>query len=94
MIETVNVFYYDPKLAKEIMMKLPELAATISGVSDQLSKVQTEIVTRLNDLETALLDVELPEEAATAIEALRTQAQSLDDIVPDIVVEPMPEPVG
>lgn len=92
MIHTVN-FYYDPHAAKEILMKLSELATTVTGVSAQLTKVQNEVLTRLNDLENALIDVEIPEEAAAAIEALRTQAQALDDIVPDVVVEPTPEPV-
>lgn len=89
MIHTLNV-YYNPK---EILMKLSELTSAIAGVSAQLTKVQNEVLTRLNDLENALIDVEIPEEAATAIEALRTQAQALDDIVPDVVIEPTPEPV-
>ena len=92
MIHTVN-FYYDPHAAKEILMKVSEIANAVTSVSAQLTKVQNEVLTRLNDLENALIDVEIPEEAATAIEALRTQAQALDDIVPDVVVEPTPEPV-
>lgn len=92
MIHTVN-FYYDPHAAKEILMKVSEIANAVTSVSAQLTKVQNEVLTRLNDLENALIDVEIPEEAATAIEALRTQAQALDDIVPDVVVDPTPEPV-
>ena len=92
MIHTVN-FYYDPHAAKEILMKVSELATTVTGVAAQLTKVQNEVLTRLNDLENALIDVEIPEEAVTAINGLRTQAQALDDIVPDVVVEPTPEPV-
>lgn len=74
-------------------MKVSEIANAVTSVSAQLTKVQAEVLTRLNDLENALIDVEIPEEAAVAIEALRTQAQALDDIVPDVVVEPTPEPV-
>ena len=92
MIHTVN-FYYDPHAAKEILMKVSEIANAVTSVSTQLTKVQAEVLTRLNDLENALIDVELPEDAVTAINGLRTQAQALDDIVPDVVVEPTPEPV-
>jgi len=87
MINTLNVFYPH---TKEILMKVSEIANAVTSVSAQLTKVQAEVLTRLNDLENALIDVEIPEEAATAIEALRTQAQALDDIVPDVVVEPEP----
>lgn len=90
MIHTVN-FYYDPKAAKEILMKLSELTTAISGVSTQLTKAQNEILSRINALENALVDVDLPEDAVSAIEALRTQTQALDDIVPDVVAEPVVE---
>lgn len=72
-------------------MKLSELTTAIAGVSAQLTKAQNEILSRINALENALIDVELPEEAATAIDALRTQTQALDDIVPDVVPEPVTE---
>ena len=85
MIHTLNV-YYNPK---EILMKLSELTTAISGVSTQLTKAQDEILSRINALENALVDVDLPEEAVSAIEALRTQTQALDDIVPDVVAEPV-----
>ena len=87
MIHTLNV-YYNPK---EILMKLSELTTAISGVSTQLTKAQNEILSRINALENALVDVELPEEAVSAIDALRTQTQALDDIVPDVVPEPVVE---
>lgn len=89
MINTLNVFYPH---TKEILMKVSEIATAVTGVSAQLTKVQNEVLTRLNDLENALINVELPEEAVTAINGLRTQAQVLDDIIPDVVVEPIPEP--
>lgn len=89
MIHTLNV-YYNPK---EILMKLSELTTAIAGVSAQLTKAQEEILAKITALETALIDVDLPEDAAAAIEALRGQAQGLDDIVPDVVPEPEPEPV-
>ena len=71
-------------------MKLSELTTAIAGVSAQLTKAQEEILAKITALETALIDVDLPEDAAAAIEALRGQAQVLDDIVPDVVPDPEP----
>jgi len=88
MIHTLNVY---TSHTKEILMKLSELTVAISGVSTQLTKAQDEILSRINALENALVDVELPEDAAAAIEALRSQTQALDDIVPDVVPEPVTE---
>lgn len=84
MIHTLNVYCN----TEELLMKLSELTTAIAGVSAQLTKAQNEILSRINALENALIDVELPEDAASAIEALRTQTQALDDIVPDVVPEP------
>lgn len=75
-------------------MKLSELSAAVSEVSAQLTKVRGEILDKIAALEDALIDVELPEEAIAAINALRTDAQALDDIVPDIVPEPEPDVTG
>lgn len=86
MINTLNI-YYNPR---EILMKLSELTSAIAGVSAQLTKAQDEILGKITALETALIDVDLPEDAAAAIEALRSQTQALDDIVPDVVPEPEP----
>ena len=88
MIHTLNIY---TSHTKEILMKLSELTTAISGVSTQLTKAQNEILSRINALENALVDVELPEDAVSAIEALRTQTQALDDIVPDVVPEPVVE---
>lgn len=71
-------------------MKLSELTTAIAGVSAQITKAQDEILGKIAALETALIDVDLPEDAVAAIEALRGQAQVLDDIVPDVVPEPEP----
>jgi len=68
-------------------MKLSELTTAIAGVSAQLTKAQDEILAKIAALELALTDVDLPIEAADAIEALRSQTQSLDDIVPDAIPE-------
>mgnify|MGYP001766201502 CR=1 FL=1 len=70
-----------------ILMKLSELAMQLSALAAQLDKAAGEIVAKIDDLETALADTEIPEEAATAIEELKAKAQALDDIVPDAPVE-------
>ena len=67
-----------------------QLTTAIAGVSAQITKAQDEILGKIAALETALIDVDLPEDAVAAIEALRGQAQVLDDIVPDVVPEPEP----
>jgi len=87
MINTLNI-YYNPR---ELLMKLSELTTAIAGVSAQITKAQDEILGKIAALETALIDVDLPEDAVAAIEALRGQAQVLDDIVPDVVPEPVTE---
>ena len=69
-------------------MKVSELSVAIAALSTQLTKVQGEILGKLTDLENALTDVDLPVEAIDALDVLRTNVQSLDDIVPDVISEP------
>ena len=83
-IHTLNYYCFD---SEELLMKLSELSTAVAEVSTQLAKAQGEILGRIADLETALADVDLPADAVDALTALRAQTQSLDDIVPDIVVE-------
>ncbi len=84
MIHTLNIYCSNNE---ELLMKLSELTTAIAGVSVQLTKAQDEILAKIAALELALTDVDLPIEAADAIEALRSQTQSLDDIVPDAIPE-------
>lgn len=84
MIHTLNIYCSNHE---ELLMKLSELTTAIAGVSAQLTKAQDEILAKIAALELALTDVDLPEEAADAIEALRSQTQALDDIVPDVIPE-------
>ena len=84
MIHTLNIYCSNNE---ELLMKLSELTTAIAGVSAQLTKAQDEILAKIAALELALTDVDLPIEAADAIEALRSQTQSLDDIVPDAIPE-------
>lgn len=74
-----------------IMVKLSELAAQLSAVTAQNDKANAEILARLDELENALSDVDLPDEAIEALEALKASVQVSDDFVPDEVpVEPDP----
>lgn len=68
-------------------MKVSELTAAVAALSAQLSKAQTEILTKIENLEIALTDVDLPEEAVASLESLRGTVQALDDIVPDVAPE-------
>ena len=81
MIQTLNIFSCCH--CEEIIMKVSELTAAVVGLSDQLTKVQGEILGKIAELEAALVDVELPSDAVDALEGLRVGAQALDDIVPD-----------
>ena len=68
---------------REVLMKVNELFVEITALSEQLTKVQEEILGKIADLEAALASVDVPEEAADALVALRLNVQALDDIVPD-----------
>jgi len=85
MIQTLNIFGCCH--CEDILMKVSELTVAVAGLSAQLTKAQTEILTKIENLEIALTDVELPEEAVASLESLRATVQSLDDIVPDVTPE-------
>ena len=64
---------------------MSEIGDTLKGIADQLVKAKTEIVNKIADLETALSNAgALPADAQDALTALKTTAQALDDIVPDV----------
>ena len=69
---------------KPLEGKMSELGDALKGISDQLTKAQGEIVKKISDLETALSTAGgIPEDAQVALDALKKEAQALDDIVPD-----------
>lgn len=72
------------------MTQVNDLAAKLEQVNAQLAKAQSEIVAQVAALQTALENVALPADAETALAALATTAQALDDLNPDS--EPQPEP--
>ena len=86
-IDTVN-FNFPPTSNEEIVMKLSELSGELVAVVNQVTKVREEILARIDELEDALLNVDLPIEAEFALEALRAGIQGLDDLNPDVVVNP------
>jgi hypothetical protein len=86
-IETVNV-NFPPTPDEEIAMKLNELSGEIAAVVVQVAKVRDEVLARIAALEAALANVELPEDVMTALDALRTSVQAIDDLNPDAVVNP------
>ena len=60
------------------------VSEALAGVSDQLAKAKTEIVTKISDLETQLANSgNLSPEDQAAIDAVKAAAQALDDVVPD-----------
>ena len=78
---------------EDIEMELAELAATINNVNEQLGKATEEIVTKIIELEDALLQSnEMSAEVEAAVSSLKASAQALDDLNPDPVPEPTPEP--
>ena len=83
-----NVFFPQPE--EGITMKLNELSGEIAAVVTQVAKVREEVLARIAALEAALSDIEVPEDVTTALDALRTSVQGIDDLNPDAVVEPDP----
>lgn len=69
------------------------VSEALAGVSDQLAKAKTEIVGRITDLETQLANGgPLSPEDQAAIDAVKSAAQALDDVIPDAPVEPTEPP--
>ena len=83
-------WHFYPPNHEDLLMKLNELAAQLNGLATQLDKATVEILTKIGELETALVDTEIPDEAAVMIEELKARAKALDDIVPDVVPEEPP----
>jgi hypothetical protein len=66
-----------------IMVKLSELSGILAEITAQNDKANAEILARLDELEDALSDVDLPEEAISALESLCASVQVSDDFVLD-----------
>lgn len=80
------------QLENRIMSKISELAGTLQEVTQHVAKIGSEVAgvkTRLAEVETQLANLdEVPPDLQAAVEALKAQVQSVDDLIPDAVVEP------
>lgn len=66
-----------------IDMKLSELATQLTAIDAKLTEASAEIVAKIDALQEALVDVEIPAEAVGLIDEIATKATALADIVPD-----------
>jgi len=70
------------------------LVDELKSIKDQLEKAKSEIVGKVENLETAVAASGTPSaEVTDAVAELKAVAQSLDDLVPDSVVEAPAEEV-
>lgn len=64
-----------------------ELADQLTSLTAQLTKVRTEVLTKISDLEAAIANAgQVSPEVQTALDALKTEVQAIDDINPDAPV--------
>lgn len=77
-------------LIGKVMTTVNELAAQLNLVNEQLNKAKVEIISQVQALEDALRNgnIELPQEAQDALNAVVATAKALDDLNPD--QEPAP----
>lgn len=71
------------KRHQEIIMKLSELAASLSTVDAKLTEASTEILAEIQRLKDALGDVEIPADAQASLDAITAKANALADIIPN-----------
>lgn len=72
-----------------------ELAAGLTSITNQISKVQAEssaTLDRVTELESAIANSGgVAPEVETAFAALKAQVQTLDDLIPDAADVPVPD---
>lgn len=77
------------------MAKQSELLATVTEVTAQLDKIGTEVRGLKDQLENLPVPDDASQELVDAVDALKAKAQTIDDLVPDLVVPPTdPTPVA
>jgi len=64
----------------QILMKLTDLAATLTALDTEVQKIGTEV----QALKNSLTNVDLPADAQTALDNLTTHLKAVDDLNPDI----------
>ena len=77
-------------LRKQVMTTHQELTEGLTAIATQISKIGDEssaTLTKVTELEEALANAgsAVPAEVSAAFEALKTQVQRVDDLVPDAV---------
>jgi len=84
------VKYLIIKYLEKILMKLSDLLAINTSLVGQLSKIDTELVIKIDvlqaaieDLTAQLADAPLSDEQAASVQAVQTAVDELDAIVPD-----------
>lgn len=66
-----------------IEMKLSELAVQLTNIDAKLTEASAEIVAKIDALQLALADAEIPADATALIDEITLKATALADIVPD-----------
>lgn len=72
-----------------LMAKVSELNAKLVALRDQLTKVSTELTTKIDTLTEQLANTEIPADAQATLDSLTASVQALDDIVPDVTPDPI-----
>jgi ABC-type transporter Mla subunit MlaD len=78
-----------------IMTTVTEIAARVEAQTAQVAKIGEEtrsLITKINDLTSALANAALPEDAIDALDALDAQLGIVDGLVADLPA-PTPDPV-
>ena len=83
-------YYYHKPTLKGILMKLSDLLTVNTSIAGQLSKIETEVVAKLAELQasidaltTSLADAPLTDEQAASVQAVQDKVNELDAIIPD-----------
>lgn len=88
-VATAAVITHNRITNRKVESDMGVVKNALNEINAQLHKVHDEFTGKLDEL---LAREHLDDEDRAAIEELRTTAQKLDDIVPDAVVEPLPDP--
>lgn len=88
LFEKIVIFIFAPVI-KEIQMAFAQIQEVLEALNTQLTKVATEITTKLDELYDAIEEAgEVPPAVEAALVNLQATVDALDAIVPDAVEEP------
>ena len=89
---TLNQLRHERQI-EELQMNLEQMQASMNMINEQLTKATEEIVNRILELENEIVQAnQMTEGIEASLNALKSAAQTLDDLNPDPVPEPTPEP--